>query len=262
MNPWADRLLHAVLRRGGGTVRRTPAEVDAVGTATARLKERLGRWAGAEPGTAVSLGQNCSTSWYIKAAGAKQASYPFDWLAVSPALLEHVLDDGFRTFLDRGRMIPLWTDGGHRDYHRSLFGHRDPRTFARHHAYYVRCVERFRALLAGNGPVLFVTTVVNEHTKRPRLAGGFRPEFRLPQDQGPAHFQGVMDRLAARAGRTRFLFIEQYTERPFHLELVHQDDRMAWVRFDAPGRSTGARYLDPLDDRVMTELLRGTLGRR
>ncbi len=262
MKTWVDRTLHGLLRLGGGTVTRTPEEVDAVNAATTRLKDQLGAWAGEEPGTAVSLGQNCSTSWYIKAVGAKQASYPFDWLAVSPALLEHVLDDGFRLFLDRSRMIPLWTDGGHRDYHRSLFGHRDPRTFARHHAYYVRCVERFRALLAGNGPVLFVTTVVNEHTKRPRLAGGFRPEFRLPQAQGPAHFQGVMDRLRARHPRSRFFFLEQYTEQPFALALEHCDPHMAWVRFDAPGRSTGARYLDPLDDRVMSELLRGVLRRR
>mgnify|MGYP001170076385 CR=1 FL=1 len=257
-----DDLAHALLRLGRGRVRRTPADVAAVNAATAALQEQLFTWAVEEPAAVVSLGQNCSTAWTIKAVGAKQASYPFDWLAVSPALIEHVLDDGFRTFLDRSRMIALWTDGGHRDYHRSLFGHRDPRTFARHHAYYVRCVERFNALLATDAPILFVTTVVNEQDKRRRLAGGFRPAFRLPERQAPAHFQGVMDRLVARHPRSRFLFIEQYTERPFHLELIRRDARMAWVRFDAQGRSTGARYLDPLDDTVMRTLLNAALRRR
>ena len=257
-----DDLVHAVLRRARGSVRRTDAEVVAIRAATAALRERLFVWAEEEPAVAVSLGQNCSTAWTIKAVGAKQASYPFDWLAVSPALLEHVLDDGFRTFLDRRRMIPLITDGGHRDYHRSLFGHRDPRSFERHHAYYVRCVERFNALLATDAPILFVTTVVNEQGKRRRLAGGFRTAFRLPEQQTPAHFQGVMDRLVARHPRSRFLFIEQYTERPFHLELTHSDARMAWVRHDAQGRSTGARYLDRLDDAVMRALLGAALRQR
>ncbi|HMQ74730.1 MAG TPA: DUF1796 family putative cysteine peptidase [Flavobacteriales bacterium] len=262
MKAWIDDLAHALLRRVRGPVRRSVAEVDAVNAATAALREQLFAWAEVAPSVAVSLGQNCSTAWTIKAVGAKQASYPFDWLAVSPALLEHVLDDGFRTFLDRRRMIPLLTDGGHRDYHRSLFGHRDPRSFDRHHAYYVRCVDRFNGVLATDEPILFVTTVVNEPAKRRRLAGGFRPAFRLPERQTPAHFQGVMDRLVARHPRSRFLFIEQYTERPFHLELTHRDARMAWVRHDAQGVSTGARYLDPLDDHVMRALLLGALRRR
>lgn len=262
MKAWIDDVVHAVLRRARGSVRRTAAEVDMVNAAAAALRERLFVWAEEAPAVVVSLGQNCSTAWTIKAVGAKQASYPFDWLAVSPALLEHVLDDGFRSFLDRRRMIPLLTDGGHRDYHRSLFGHRDPRSFDRHHAYYVRCVERFNALLATDEPILFVTTVVNEQAKRRRLAGGFRPAFRLPEQQTPAHFQGVMDRLVARHPRSRFLFIEQYTQRPFHLELTYSDARMAWVRHDAQGASTGARYLDPLDDHVMRALLLGALRRR
>lgn len=257
-----DDAVHALLRRWQGPVRRSAEEVDAVNAATAALRQRLFAWAEEAPSVAVSLGQNCSTAWTIKAVGAKQASYPFDWLAVSPALLEHVLDDGFRTFLDRRRMIPLLTDAGHRDYHRSLFGHRDPRSFDRHHAYYVRCVERFNALLATDRPILFVTTVVNEQAKRRRLADGFRPAFRLPVVQTPVHFHGVMDRLLARHPRSRFLFIEQYTERPFHLELTYCDARMAWVRHDAQGRSTGARYLDPLDDAVMHALLSAALRRR
>lgn len=257
-----DDLVHALLKRRWGAVHRTGADVDEVHAATAVLKDHLFAWAAEDGAVPVSLGQNCSTAWSIKAVGAKEASYPFDWLAVSPALLEHVLDDDFRTFLDRRRMIPLWTDGGHRDYHRSLFGHRDPRTFARHHAYYVRCVQRFNALLATDRPILFITTVVNEHGKRRRLAGGFRPAFRLPEVQTPADHRGAMDRLVARHARSRFLFIEQYTERPFRLELAHADARMAWVRFDAPGRSTGARYLDPLDDAVMRALLGAALRRR
>ncbi len=259
MSRWLDDLAHAVLRRTA-QVRYTPAEIRSTHLHADGVAARLAEWAGTGPRSLVSLGQNCSTSWYIKAAGAKQASYPFDWLAVSPALVEHVLDDDFRTFLDRARMIPLWTDAGHKDYHRSLFGHRDPRTFARDHAYYVRCVERFRELLCGNRPVLFITTVVNEHAKRKRLAGGFRPAFRLPRPQDPSHFAGVMDRLRARQPLARFLFIEQYTERPFHLELVHEDHRMAWVRHDARGRSTGARYVDLLDDAVMRRLLAAVVG--
>ncbi len=68
-----DDLVHAVLRRARGSVRRTDAEVVAIRAATAALRERLFVWAEEEPAVAVSLGQNCSTAWTIKAVGAKQA---------------------------------------------------------------------------------------------------------------------------------------------------------------------------------------------
>ena len=35
----------------------------------------------------VSIGENCSSAWYLKQVGLKRASYPFDWAFSSPDII-------------------------------------------------------------------------------------------------------------------------------------------------------------------------------
>ena len=108
----------------------------------------------------ISLGTVCYPAWVIKNAGQKKASYPFDWIFATPAMVLDILRDDFVKFLDptfhvatspEERPTPHDHVAGHNYYHdrfgvKFVFSHRDV-TQPEHLAYYRRGVDRFRALL-------------------------------------------------------------------------------------------------------------------
>jgi hypothetical protein len=114
----------------------------------------------------VSLGTNCLTSMFLKCAGLKRYSAPFDWVNTEGLdRLESMLDDDFASFLDPDQLTAhadvAVGKAGHRLYGLAFFHHFDPRQ-RDGAAYYKRCVERFRALADvphGEG-VLFVLSHV------------------------------------------------------------------------------------------------------
>lgn len=56
----------------------------------------------------VRLGVQCLGSFLLKQAGLKRYSGPFDWIFSSVAMVNHCLEDDFKTFLQRSyyRSIP------------------------------------------------------------------------------------------------------------------------------------------------------------
>ncbi len=50
--------------------------------------------------TPISLGPTCTAAEMLEMLGLRQAAFPFDWIVSSLAMVEHCLDDAFRTFLD------------------------------------------------------------------------------------------------------------------------------------------------------------------
>lgn len=120
----------------------------------------------------LSLGTHCYTSSLMRRWGLRQAAGPFDWLFSTVPMIAHVLDDDFRTFLDRSQYTPVPPDQRaagptanrvHHEYYRSRFGveyvfnHHDAHLDA-DHAHFVRAVERFRQNLAATTPKLFLVT--------------------------------------------------------------------------------------------------------
>lgn len=250
MNNLLNTIAHQTLRLLAKQVRRTDAERTAQLNRSLEIGREITEWRGKESATVVSLGQNCSTAWYIKAAGLKLASYPFDWVASSPDIIMHCIKDRFTTFLDREQMVSRGVRAGHSFYHSGFFGHRNPHSSQADHDYYVRCVKRFQNLMGSQQPVIFVSTVLNEHAKRPVWADGFVNAFHRPEHQTLEDFQGMMETIRAINPQSRFLFIEEYTEQTFSLEMLHRSDDVLWLKNCAMGSSTGVQFLDGVDDAV------------
>jgi hypothetical protein len=123
-----------------------------------------------EPVRAVlSLGTHCLTSHALKAFDLKQFSGPFDWIFSNMRMVAHCIEDDFNIFLDphyhefvppEKRTVPDANFCEHRFYRdkysvKTVFNHYDI-TDPDHHAYYVRCVDRFRQSLRADHRTLLV----------------------------------------------------------------------------------------------------------
>ena len=250
-----NRLLHKALRLASGGNHYSPAQAEKAMARCICVADELKQWANGGFHEAISLGQNCSSSWYIKECGLKKASYPFDWLATNARVLEHVLRDDFSTLLDRRQMVSLLTEGGHSFYHSRMIGHRNPARNNADYAYFQRCVERWRAMMASRQRVLFLTVILNEYEKRTRVSRWFADAFQLPKSQTIDHYKPVVELIAAKNPNAQFLFIEQYTDGPFALEIQVKDDNLLWLKFTTQGANSGVMYLDPIDDALMRKLM-------
>jgi hypothetical protein len=254
LKTFLNALMHRWARFRAPKVVASPAERKSQLEVAEQMARQVADWRGKEAQAVISLGQNCGTAWYLKVVGLKQVSYPFDWVTTSPEIIRHCLADRFQTFLQRDWMVSRGMKASHTVYHYNCFSHRNPKASDADHAYFVRCVERFLQLLDDRVPVIFVTTVLNEAAKRPVWADGFVYDFKRPDDQVPEDFTAMMDAINAINPNARFLFIEEYTEGPFSLQVTARNDRMIWIRHCAMGRSTGVQYLDEVDDEVAVRL--------
>ncbi|MBN3849918.1 hypothetical protein G3N58_24295 [Paraburkholderia sp. Ac-20342] len=120
----------------------------------------------------ISIGSHCVTAGEIKRFGLKKSSYPFDWIFSNVAMVADCIKDDFEKFLDRRyhKAVPVeerrFRNANYcqHTYYLERFGinfvfnHRDI-TSDEDFAYYSRCVERFRAVLNGNEPTLFLGLV-------------------------------------------------------------------------------------------------------
>lgn len=212
----------------------------------------------------VSLGQNCSTAWYLKQAGLKRASYPFDWLFTSPQIVADCLDHGFARFLDPALVRPKAGDAnaaGHALYHASLFNHRNPLRSEEDQAYYRRACERFDVLLASRRAVVFVVTLVNEPDKRRGWAAGFGGAFPMPLRQDLDTLQPLFDAVRRRHADARFVVVDPYTNQPRRgVSCRGAGPDTLLLRFDAGGDSTGVYFTDALDDQACRAVFAGLVG--
>lgn len=189
------------------------------------VRNQIANWK-AEGATPIGMGQNCCTSWYMKQSENKFASYPFDWIVTSPEIIIDILDDDFNRLLDRSQIISKTYRAGHSYYHDIMFGHRNPALSNDDHAYFLRCVERWKNLMRDQPPVVFVTIVLNEVDKRKDVLNGFNGKMKPPRDQKLDDFTDMISRLKRVDPNAQFLFIEQYTESDFELKIEHQTDNI------------------------------------
>jgi len=145
-----------------------------------------------EPVRAIlSLGTHCLTSQVLKTYGLKEFSGPFDWIFSNMRMVAHCIEDDFNIFLDpryhefvppEKRIVPDANFCEHRFYRddygvKTVFNHYDI-TDPEHHAYYTRCVDRFRRSLRADHRTLLVM-LTPEHMMKPgdfdRLCSAFDP---------------------------------------------------------------------------------------
>lgn len=202
------------------------------------------------PTVCISLGENCSTAWYLKQVGLKQASFPFDWIFCSTEIVTACVEDRFETYLDRRQIQPR-PDGsaaGHAVYHANMFNHRNPLKSPEDYAYHERCCSRFLDALDSDAELLFICTLVNEPAKRPDWSRGFRHDFALPENQTLETCRPMIEKLTQLHARSRFLVIELLTERTPRLSWRRVDDRVLSIAHESCGTSTGVYFPDLLDD--------------
>lgn len=109
-----------------------------------------------------SLGHLCHASSFLKKIGFKKMSFPFDWVFSDLSIVIHCIEDDFATFLDKSHYIQLnYTKCAHKKYHDCMFNHHNPLNNKHHYDYFVRCVSRFRNLLASDKNKVFVITSTN-----------------------------------------------------------------------------------------------------
>lgn len=221
------------------------------------LQLKIREWLGDQNCEKIGLGQNCNASWYLKATGNKRASYPFDWIFSTPEIILDMLDDDFEAFLDRSQYISHGLDAGHERYHETFFGHRNPANSASDHEFFRRCVARWRAIMKTKKPIAFLSVILNESDKRKRWKEGFYKQFKMPVDQTLSDYDQVIHRIQSTNPNCKFLFIEQYTEEPFELSVIEQNENAFWLKFCAIDLNTGVQYLHEVDDEVMKTIVGG-----
>lgn len=122
-----------------------------------------------------SLGETCQPANTLKSLGLKNESYPFDWTTDKSEIIKSCLEDDFKTFLDRSLYLPSEVERScyHGAYVQILttkpilneqifFRHRDPLHNDEDYNYYVRCVDRFRKLLASDDKKIFIKTYLHK----------------------------------------------------------------------------------------------------
>jgi hypothetical protein len=112
-----------------------------------------------------SLGTLCHTAGILKNYNLKICSYPFDWIFSDCNIIIDCIKTDFKIFLNKENYIDIknkWNDNqcGHKIYHSNMFNHRDPRKDA-DYEYYVRCIDRFKTLLANDENKLFIMLFPN-----------------------------------------------------------------------------------------------------
>jgi hypothetical protein len=88
----------------------------------------------------VSLGDRCAIAGFLKNVGWKRSSFPFDWILSSPSIVRHMLQDNFSTLLTNPKFYETLAG-------QPIYMHHSPYTDK---GYYVRCVGRFRQMLASS----------------------------------------------------------------------------------------------------------------
>lgn len=115
-----------------------------------------------------SLGTQCSSSSLIKNLGLKLESYPFDWIFTRPSIVIDCLQTNFTRLLDKSNYNQSVKDNKnvHKYYYPNgltMFQHHNPYR-NKDYEYFVRCVNRFNALLKSPNKKLFVVTILDKQT--------------------------------------------------------------------------------------------------
>jgi hypothetical protein len=126
----------------------------------------------------VSLGCSCNVAMYMKILNIKYYSCPFDWIFSNLRMIQDIIEDNFKIFLDRSEYDEINKKlVGHKQYHKNLFNHHNPLRDD-DYMYFLRCVDRFKKILSSSEEKLFVHTCYHTLTYTPK----YRDLFHVPYD--------------------------------------------------------------------------------
>ena len=190
----------------------------------------------------VSLGTFCHTANHFQKHGIRTCSHPFDWILSRPAVVTACLRDDFQTFLDPAHHERRGDDlSNHRIYGKMVLGnnfqgnlpqdimftHRDI-TNPTHHAYYERCVQRFRDLMKSSESKLFVLTTQDVDYDREEIR-----ELEAELKKHTTNFH--------------LLCISFFNDHYFHTNTAKEGD-IQYMRVYTYSRSDGRGFAIPLEN--------------
>jgi hypothetical protein len=210
----------------------------------------------------VSLGENCSSAWYIKQLGLKEASFPFDWIFSSPEIVLDCTNDRFEKYLDKSLIVPNRnnTSAGHSYYHKNLFNHRNPLASEDDYSYHKRCCDRFISLLESQDNACFLITLINEPSKRQGWAKGFTNHFLMPKSQTLDSVSELIESIKEKNVNSKFVIVDHYTDSKGFTISEKISEHVFLIKFHANGESTGVFFSNQLDDFRFKLILTGLYG--
>lgn len=230
-----------------------------------RIKEQLSEFIryNSDVTTFVSLGENCSTAWYLKQVGLKRASYPFDWIFSSPDIVLDCINDNFKRYLDKSLITPKRKkkSAGHNYYHDNFFNHRNPLASDEDYNYHQRCCNRFTELLVSKSSCCYLITLINEPQNRVDWASGFTKNFSMPRKQSLTSLEKLIGALKDKNENSIFIIIDHYTNSDRHTFCRKVANDVFFIEYHAHSKSNGVVFLDPLDDFCFKQALVGLYGK-
>jgi len=218
------------------------------------LRRVLGRLGGPrEPGrhNHISLGSHCHMAQVLKTLGLRTWSGPFDWIFSNPGMVRDCLADDFAALLDRTQLEtvplaerPVPSQGlcRHRTYSERyalpcVFNHHDPAANAAVYAFLREGVRRFRA--ARDNPAA-------------RNQFWLMTECPVP----PATIHAICDALTQGRDGNVLTFLHVVPGRP-EPRLADRMDapNLRWLTVETATPSTGLRFADAADDRLVAALV-------
>lgn len=121
----------------------------------------------------ISLGCSCNVATYLKKLNIKKCSYPFDWIFSNLKMIQDVIDDDFKKFMDKSNFIVVKPSAtGHKIYHKQMFNHHNP-LIKENYKYFERCINRFNNIINSPKGKLFVHTTYADPTSTPLYKNQF-----------------------------------------------------------------------------------------
>ena len=196
----------------------------------------------------ISLGENCTTAWYLKKSGLKSSSYPFDWVFSSPEIIVDCIESRFKHYLDRRLIKPLENrnKAGHFKYHSSFFNHKNPLKSDIEYSYYERCINRFIKALESRKNICFVVTLINEPNKRLTWSKGFDGMFTMPVEDHSC--SKLAHSLLVKKPNCKFIFISNYTNSVPSVKVSSVTRSEIFIDFKAADSSNGVYFENDVDD--------------
>jgi hypothetical protein len=200
----------------------------------------------------ISLGANCHTSHMLQNMGFKRYSCPFDWIPSTIPIIIDCIDTNFSKFLDKSQYIDCSmsnsdpkcaheTRAGHRQYLDYLFYHFDPR-IDQNYQYYIRCVDRWRAIMNTNMPKLFIHM---SHI----------PSHNIKCDDDIIKLSNKISQITANY-KILAINVLEYSQQS---EVIVKKDTQRFTIIDmfVKGESNGVKFTHSPDDILLQQVIRG-----
>jgi len=199
-----------------------------------------------------SLGETCQASYTLQALGLKSESYPFDWVSTKSEIIKSCLEDDFKTFLDRSLYLPSAIEGScyHGAYAHILeaepilnehifFRHRDPLGKDGDYDYYLRCVDRFRKVLASDDRKIFIKTYLHK-----------QPEESFLEDA-----VSLSEFLQSYTTNYKVIAIRHAITGTQSFNVVHDSENLVYVDITTLDDSDGGTFMNLVDRSFFKSLL-------